>query len=55
MYVIMNNIWYLQLTENCDVSHLPPEEVHPNVLRVGWSANTTSMQLGKPVKALFLI
>lgn len=54
MYVIINNTWYLQLTENCDASHLPPEEVHPNVLRVGWSANSTSMQLGKPVKVSHL-
>lgn len=37
------------------MSHLPSEEVHPNVLRVGWSANSTSMQLGKPVKALLFL
>lgn len=41
----------VKLTENCDVSHLPPEEVHPNVLRVGWSANSTSMQLGEEAKS----
>ncbi|XP_061172506.1 heterogeneous nuclear ribonucleoprotein U-like isoform X2 [Saccostrea echinata] len=37
----------VKLTENCDVSHLPPDEVHPNVLRVGWSTNSSSMQLGE--------
>jgi hypothetical protein len=37
---------YLQLIENCDVSHLEDEPT-PHVVRVGWSADHTSMQLGK--------
>lgn len=36
----------LQLIENCDVSHLE-DEPNPHVVRVGWSADLTSMQLGK--------
>jgi hypothetical protein len=36
----------LQLIENCDVSHLE-DEPNPHVVRVGWSADHTSMQLGK--------
>jgi hypothetical protein len=35
-----------QLIENCDVSHLE-DEPSPHVIRVGWSAGHTSMQLGK--------
>lgn len=30
-----------------NVDHLPSDEVHPHVLRVGWSADDTSMQLGE--------
>ncbi|XP_022332049.2 uncharacterized protein LOC111129853 isoform X2 [Crassostrea virginica] len=41
----------VKLTENCDVSHLSADEVHPNVLRVGWSANTASLQLGEEAKS----
>ncbi|XP_062587264.1 heterogeneous nuclear ribonucleoprotein U-like isoform X2 [Saccostrea cucullata] len=37
----------VKLLENCDVSHLPADEIHPNVLRVGWSTNSSSMQLGE--------
>ena len=36
-----------QLLENLNVDHLPSDESHPHVLRVGWSADDTSMQLGK--------
>jgi hypothetical protein len=35
-----------KLIENCDVSHLE-DEPSPHVVRVGWSAVHTSMQLGK--------
>jgi len=33
------------LIENCDVTHLEDEPT-PHVIRVGWSADNTSMQLG---------
>lgn len=29
------------------MDHLPSDETNPHVLRVGWSADDTSMQLGK--------
>jgi heterogeneous nuclear ribonucleoprotein U-like protein 1 len=35
----------VKLIENCDVSHLEDEPT-PHVIRVGWSADHTSMQLG---------
>ncbi|CAC5387390.1 HNRNPUL1 [Mytilus coruscus] len=37
----------VKLLENLSVDHLPPEEIITHVLRVGWSASTTSMQLGE--------
>ncbi|PNF41629.1 hypothetical protein B7P43_G07638, partial [Cryptotermes secundus] len=36
----------VRLIENCDVSHLGDEPT-PHVVRVGWSAGDTSMQLGE--------
>jgi hypothetical protein len=38
-----------QLTENLNVDHLPAEEMTTHVLRVGWSAVNTSMQLGNRI------
>ena len=40
-------VYCLQLLENLNVDHLPSDETNPHVLRVGWSADDTSMQLGK--------
>lgn len=37
----------VKLTENLNVDHLPAEEMTTHVLRVGWSAVNTSMQLGE--------
>ncbi|XP_014282216.1 heterogeneous nuclear ribonucleoprotein U-like protein 1 isoform X2 [Halyomorpha halys] len=39
-------VYQVKLTEFCDISHLE-REPNPNVLRVGWSALGTSMQLGE--------
>ncbi|CAH1388664.1 unnamed protein product [Nezara viridula] len=39
-------VYQVKLTEFCDISHLE-NEPNPNVLRVGWSALGTSMQLGE--------
>ncbi|XP_069692636.1 heterogeneous nuclear ribonucleoprotein U-like protein 1 isoform X2 [Periplaneta americana] len=36
----------VKLMENCDVSHLE-DEPSPHVVRVGWSTDDTSMQLGE--------
>ncbi|XP_014247625.1 heterogeneous nuclear ribonucleoprotein U-like protein 1 isoform X2 [Cimex lectularius] len=36
----------VRLKENCNISHLE-DEPNPNVLRVGWSALHTSLQLGE--------
>ncbi|KAK9511011.1 hypothetical protein O3M35_005666 [Rhynocoris fuscipes] len=38
--------YQVKLVENCNVSHLE-NEPNPNVLRLGWSALDTSMQLGE--------
>ncbi|KAL8600488.1 hypothetical protein ACOMHN_044953 [Nucella lapillus] len=37
----------VKLLENLNVDHLPSDETHPHVLRVGWSSDDTSMQLGE--------
>ncbi|XP_064490069.1 heterogeneous nuclear ribonucleoprotein U-like protein 1 [Ornithodoros turicata] len=37
----------VKITKFLDVSHLPSDEPNPNVARVGWSTNDTSMQLGE--------
>lgn len=37
----------VKITKFLDVSHLPPDEPNPNVARVGWSVEETSMQLGE--------
>ncbi|KAL5008098.1 hypothetical protein ScPMuIL_013679 [Solemya velum] len=37
----------VKLLENLNVDHLPPEESNPHVTRVGWSLDSTSMQLGE--------
>jgi len=36
----------IKLIDNCDVSHLEDEPT-PHVIRIGWSADHTSMQLGE--------
>ena len=36
-----------------NVEHLT-DEMHPHVVRVGWSADDTSMQLGKKLSVQFL-
>ena len=36
-----------QILENLKVDHLPPEESNPHVLRVGWSLDSCSTQLGE--------
>lgn len=47
MHVQYPDLSCLQLLENLNVDHLPSDETNPHVLRVGWSADDTSMQLGK--------
>ncbi|XP_041353228.1 heterogeneous nuclear ribonucleoprotein U-like protein 1 isoform X2 [Gigantopelta aegis] len=37
----------VKLLENLNVDHLPAEESNPHVLRVGWSTDSTSLQLGE--------
>lgn len=37
----------MQITKYLDVSHLPSDEPTPNVARVGFSTEETSMQLGE--------
>lgn len=37
---------YLQITENLKVPYLE-DEINPNVLRVGWSVHSLSLQLGE--------
>ncbi|ESP02305.1 hypothetical protein LOTGIDRAFT_138642, partial [Lottia gigantea] len=37
----------VKLLENLNVDHLPSEESNPHVLRVGWSTDSTSLQLGE--------
>ncbi|PVD25432.1 hypothetical protein C0Q70_13088 [Pomacea canaliculata] len=36
-----------KLLENLNVDHLPKDETNPHVLRVGWSVDDTSLQLGE--------
>lgn len=36
--------------EHLDVSHLPVDEPNPNVVRVGVSVESTTLQLGKVAK-----
>ena len=44
--IILRPDFVLQLLEHQDVSHLPAEETHPHVCRVGWSTDDNTMQLG---------
>ncbi|XP_067136543.1 heterogeneous nuclear ribonucleoprotein U-like protein 1 isoform X1 [Centruroides vittatus] len=37
----------VKVMQQLDVSHLPPEEINPHVVRTGWSIEKTSMQLGE--------
>jgi len=37
----------VKVIENLNVDHLPKDEPNPHVLRVGWSVNTTSLNLGE--------
>ncbi|XP_071963815.1 uncharacterized protein [Antedon mediterranea] len=37
----------IKLTEHLDVKHLPPEETSRTVVRIGWSTDNTSLQLGE--------
>jgi len=37
----------VQILEQLNVDHLPPEEQNPHVVRVGFSAPTSSLSLGK--------
>lgn len=37
----------VKVLQQLDVSHLPPEEINPHVVRLGWSLEKTSMQLGE--------
>lgn len=37
----------VKVEELLDVSHLEQEEVHPHVVRCGWSTDSTSMILGE--------
>jgi len=39
----------VQVLEHLNVDHLPPEEMNPHVVRVGFSAPTTTLTLGKAV------
>ena len=39
----------VKLLEQLNVDHLPPEETNRHVVRVGWSTDTTSTQLGKSI------
>ncbi|KAK7444591.1 hypothetical protein BaRGS_00040413 [Batillaria attramentaria] len=37
----------VKLLENLNVDHLPSDETNPHVLRVGWSVDDSSLQLGE--------
>ncbi|XP_005092857.1 heterogeneous nuclear ribonucleoprotein U-like protein 1 [Aplysia californica] len=37
----------VKILENLNVDHLPKDEPNPHVLRAGWSANSTSLNLGE--------
>ena len=39
-------IYLFQLLEHLDTRQLPRDELNPHVLRVGWSTDDNSMQLG---------
>jgi len=41
-------LWYvlIQVLEHLRVDHLPPEEQNKHVVRIGFSAPTTSLSLG---------
>lgn len=45
---------YLQVLTLLNVDHLPPEEDNRHVLRVGFSAGSASIQLGKILNYCFL-
>lgn len=38
---------HIQVTEEDAVKHLPTDEPHPRVVRVGWSPESTGLQLGE--------
>lgn len=45
----------LQVNEDIPVKHLPASEPDPHVVRIGWSLNTCSTQLGEPRLLIFTL
>lgn len=41
----------VKVGQKLDVSHLPPEESNPHVLRAGWSIDASSLSLGEEPKS----
>lgn len=41
----------MKIGEKLNVSHLPPEESNPHVLRIGWSVDASSLCLGEELKS----
>jgi len=46
---------FMQVLEHLNVDHLPPEEQNPHVVRVGFSALTSSLTLGKTIISKFTL
>ena len=49
-WMVNNSIflsYFHQLLDNLNVGHLPPDEKNPHVVRIGWSVDDSSLQLGE--------
>lgn len=48
--MIKLTVWrFLQINEEIPVKHLPSSEPDPHVVRIGWSLNHCSTQLGENI------
>jgi hypothetical protein len=46
-------VYYFQVTENLAVCHVEESEPNRHIVRVGWSVDSTTYQLGKSKKHLY--
>ena len=54
LLLLMSLVCYVQIVEHLNVEHLPPEETSRHVVRVGFSTDANSLQLGETISTCFL-